>query len=393
LSGKHNETPTNPLKQSFSGLRLVLIVSLGCALSLSVGGNSQAEENANVDVLVLYTSGAEALYADVNTRINQIVSVSNQIFSDSGVDMQLRLVHTERVNFSDSVNSIEALRSVTSPYISPLANQAASLREAHGADFVVFMRPYARDGYCGVAWVLGNRTGGQFSDYDARMAFSHVSINCSNYVMAHELGHNMGLAHSYEQNNRGYTYPYSIGHGAQGEFVTVMAYGSAYSTHRKIYKFSNAEQNDCNGQRCGTPHDGAMGADAAKSLQQTRAAFEGFTAEVGTVPPPLSVEMIFPTRQTRELRQNEEIEIQWNASETVSGVTVQYRRYWRKRGKWRAGRRWMTIGNDVVSGTQSWVVTGRPLRRFNKVQFRLIASGPDGDEELMVTSRKIRIKN
>jgi hypothetical protein len=165
----------SPSKRSSAAVRFALMVSLGFAISLAIVGQAQAEKISQVDVLVLYTPGAEALYADVNTRINQLVSVTNQIFSDSDVHMQLRLVHSQRVSFSDDAGSFAALKSVT--------------------DRV------------------------------------------------------------------------SIGHGRRGDFVTVMAYQAAYKTNNKIYKFSNSEQTDCNGHRCGRRSGGKKGADAAQSLQ------------------------------------------------------------------------------------------------------------------------------
>src|SRR5690606_37234701 len=54
--------------------------------------------NVVIDVMTLYTPDAEALYgAATTTRINQLISVANQIYQDSGVGITLRPVHHGRV--------------------------------------------------------------------------------------------------------------------------------------------------------------------------------------------------------------------------------------------------------------------------------------------------------
>jgi hypothetical protein len=95
---------------------------------------------------------------------------------------------------------------------------------------------------------------------------SFASVDCAAYVTAHELGHTMGLAHSHAQNSTALL-PYAMGHGVQGKFATVMAYGDSYNAP-KIYKFSSPEL-DCNGSACGIAEGHALQADAVKALKQT----------------------------------------------------------------------------------------------------------------------------
>ena len=66
--------------------------------------------NSIIDVLTLYTPSAAALYPHgVQTRINQLISVANQIYADSGVRITLRPVYHGLVNYNDSDDMDTAL--------------------------------------------------------------------------------------------------------------------------------------------------------------------------------------------------------------------------------------------------------------------------------------------
>ena len=61
-----------------------------------------------------------------------------------------------------------------------------------GADLVVLMRPYVGDQICGIAWVggYGTYSGHSYGDMSGsdRWGYSHVSVDCPEYVLGHELG-------------------------------------------------------------------------------------------------------------------------------------------------------------------------------------------------------------
>lgn len=231
--------------------------------------------NTVIDVLAVYTPGTESLYGgDPTTRINQIFQVTNQIYSDSGVDLEIRLAGTLKVNYTDDNNAETALNDLTYNKVAAFSGVAAA-REQYKADMVVFYRPYKEiHGSCGIAWIGGQGSNGDFSNPQVKnYMFAHVAINsCGDYVTAHELGHNMGLKHSRKQDGVGGTFHYALGYGIVNSFTTIMAYQSEFNVdywQGKLYKFSNPDIT-CKNVPCGVDRNNTTnGADARYALNIT----------------------------------------------------------------------------------------------------------------------------
>lgn len=211
-----------------------------------------------LDLMVLYTPEATQTWEgrDINARIHSFVEYFNRTLENSDTDLQVRLVHTQLMNWRGNLNRATNYNLNTLSY----DQRVNEIRNRVGADVVslVYRNPPGES--CGIGWIATGKNG-RFYNYSASggHGYNLSAVNCYIHIVAHETGHNMGLRHSPAQDpQEGYNYYYnhtgsfawSRGYGVNGVFVTPMAYPNYYGTWNVQPVFSNPRKT-CNGFACG----------------------------------------------------------------------------------------------------------------------------------------------
>jgi hypothetical protein len=383
---------------------LLSLIALLAVLAPATPAAAAEPTPVTVDLLVYYTPSVVTRYGSgLDTRLQHLVNVTNDSFAQSESGVRVRIVHQEEIAFGNQMDSGDALDAISDG--DGVFAGVAAKRNQVGADLVVLMRPYLNDGTCGVAWLGGYRANGDFSR-SRGSGYSHVSIDCSDATFGHELGHNMGLSHSRRQNGQGGTYPWALGHGVDGRFVTMMAYGSAFGAPR-VSRFSSPNL-QCNGLPCGVDrNDPIAGADAVHTLRHARTQVAAYTAAVAPSPPPppppispptpppvpnATIEITGPTVKLVPLATTS---ITWQASSDIATVEVYYRLERKKKGssKWKKNS-WHLLSAAETDGQFDWTVPNPAKKKKKKTRVRFLVRGYDssGIEVAADTSRTWALK-
>ena len=218
---------------------------------------------STIDVMAYYDDAYSQLFDhDPSTRIQHVVVLANDMYRNSGAQMQLRIVG--------------ALDRTSTPLLGIEKSQSDADR--HGADVLVSFLSSRAARICGRANLggmdgRGLGTRGHFDFEQQRYGGATVYGGCAARTLTHELGHVMGLNHSFWQDSVG-TWRWSRGHAVDHDFGTVMTYGPQHGRDVRLDVFSDPSAL-CVGpqevERPGGVHGAEVnGANAATSLNAVR---------------------------------------------------------------------------------------------------------------------------
>lgn len=194
------------------------------ALCLGTAERSWAEKT-EIDMLIVYTHQVDQYYEGERGVLAQVfanLASANEAFESSGVDIELRLAGLRRTEY---VESSEALQQDLLNLAQGLGALGAvpAWRNETGADLVCLFRSGSQKGG-GIAVILRDRNG---NDHVAFTVVDSVS-SLGNYIFAHEVGHNLGAAHTRANSPTEGLFSYSYGHrftdSDQVQRRTIMAY-------------------------------------------------------------------------------------------------------------------------------------------------------------------------
>ncbi|CAM9251578.1 unnamed protein product, partial [Ectocarpus sp. 12 AP-2014] len=178
------------------------------------------QSSTQIALLVLYSPEAMSSLGglesqQMETTIAEAFVQTNQAMQNSGIPLEIVLVHVAQLPYSQESAALDILTGLTR------SEEVESLRDAHSADLVQLIGDFT--GSCGAGYV--------FNGYP-NSGFSVARATCfENFTHTHEIGHNLGCRHDRENDA-----------GSEAEY----AHGLRYCTGTNSYRTIMGLDTDCN---------------------------------------------------------------------------------------------------------------------------------------------------
>jgi hypothetical protein len=227
-----------------------------------------------VDVLVAWTQEAEDAAGGqgvIEAIIDLAVLETNVAFANSVVGVEVRLVHSARIDYVESGDQATDLARLQDPGDGHM-DEIHLWRDVYGADSVSLL--IANDEHCGRSYNMGAPASTAFAPY----AVNLVAQSCATgyYAFAHELGHGFGLDHDRENTKNTPSTPYAYGFWtANGQYRTIMALERWGIFGTRIQYFSNPRL-FYEGAVIGVNPPSPYAADCARTLNENAPIFTAF---------------------------------------------------------------------------------------------------------------------
>lgn len=257
--------------------------------------DAPADTGRLIDVIVFWTPAAQAAagsLANIQNNIDLAITLTNNVYRNSGIAQRVRLVHKQAVVYTENTSGGGAFSNALTAITNGTIAGTAAARDTYGADMVALV---ISDGsFCGVAWLPSTISSG-----NAGLGFSVVgggTCLTTNLSFGHELGHNMGAHHDpYVAPGPG-AFAYShgkshIGASSATSWRTIMAYNNECSIAvggcTRLQFFSNPMVNysDGNAMGDGPARNNALTLNkSANAVSNYRARTQPITATFSDVP-------------------------------------------------------------------------------------------------------------
>ena len=205
-----------------------------------------SQNNTTINLLIAYTPDALSTAgssASMQALINNMVVNTNLAHSNSATGIVYAISGTHLLSESSSDNFFNDINNAVN-HSSGKWDELASLREQHCADqVVVIVGGTSNNTICGIA-LLGATENNVTPSKNSM--FSIVSANqviCNYLTFAHELSHNLGAQHDYNNSAQNAVFGSAYGHRFVGSSANQYRTVMAYAPGARIPYFSNPHVN------------------------------------------------------------------------------------------------------------------------------------------------------